>query len=190
MSYHFSHHVPLGMPSLDYAGVDVPAGSVGVTQKGSVWFPPAVGASTFVARWAQDGWQNLRNIKMSDLDRYKTATIRSFSNDFTGVNAAINYAAQVSGRAAPPAVAPANAPAPTRFYNYVDPTQPSYFSPGAQPPVAPGAQSPAAPGGSITEQSWFWPAVGAGAIGLVALVWALTPARTIVRKAASRFMGF
>jgi len=179
------------VPSLDYGAMDVQAGSVGVTTKGSVWFPPAAGASTFVARWAQDSWQTLRNINVSDLARYKAATSRTFSNDYPGVNAAIDYAAQVSGKAAPPAVAPATAPAPTRFYNYVDPTQPSYFyPPGTQPPVAPGAQPPAAPGGSITEQSWFWPAVGAGAIGLVALVWAVTPARTVVRKAASRFMGF
>jgi hypothetical protein len=198
MAYRFSHPVPLGTPSLDYGAMEVPAGRVGVTQKGSVWFPPAAGASTFVARWAQDGWQTLRNINVNELARYKAATVRTFSNDYPGVDAALDYAAQVSGKAAPPAVAPAAPAAPTRpSYpsSYVDPTQPSYFYPsGTQPPAAPGAQPPAAPGGSMTDQPWFWPAVGAGAIGLLALVWALTPAsagpKVIIRKATSRFTGF
>jgi hypothetical protein len=189
MAHHFSHHVPLGTPSLDYAGVDVPVGSAGVTAKGSVWFPPAAQATEFIARWAQDDWRVVRRIPKAELQRYKDATVAAVvAND--GGTAAYAYARTLVAKTAAPATAPA--PAPTRFYNYVDPTQPSYFyPPGTQPPVAaPGTQPPAAPGGSITEQSWFWPAVGAGAIGLVALVWAFTPARTVVRKAASRFMGF
>jgi hypothetical protein len=189
MAYRFSHPVPLGTPSLDYGAADVSVGSVGVTQKGSVWFPPAAGASTFVARWAQDGWQTLRNLNVSELPRYKAATIRTFSNDYTGVNAALDYAAVVSGKAAPPAVAPAFAPVATPAVSYVPAAGGGYAPvPGA------GTQPPAAPGGSMTEQPWFWPAVGAGAIGLLALVWALTPAsagpKIVIRKAASRFTGF
>jgi hypothetical protein len=189
MAYRFSHPVPLGTPSLDYGAMDVPAGRVGVTQKGSVWFPPAAGAATFVARWAQDGWQNLRNLNVNELPRYKAATIRTFSNDYTGVNAALDYAAEVSGKAAPPAVAPAFAPVATPAVSYVPASGGGYAPvPGA------GTQPPAAPGGSMTEQPWFWPAVGAGAIGLLALVWALTPAsagpKIVIRKAASRFTGF
>lgn len=198
MAYRFAHPVPLGTPSLDYAGVDVPAGSAGVTAKGSVWFPPASSATEFIARWAQDDWKVVRRIPKAELQRYKDATVVAISaND--GGTAAYAYArALVAKSAAPPAAAPSTTPAPSpwRPANYVDPTQPSYFyAPGTQPPApapgtAPGAQPPAAPGGSLTEQAWFWPAVGAGAIGLVALVWAMTPARTVVRKAASRFMGF
>ena len=190
MAYRFSHPVPLGTPSLDYGAMEVPADSVGVTQKGSVWFPPAAGASTFVARWAQDGWQNLRDLNVSELPRYKAATIRSFPYNRAGVIAALDYAAQVSGKAAPPAVAPAAPAAPAVSYGPAS----GGYAPAYAPGPGAGTQPPAAPGGSMTDQPWFWPAVGAGAIGLVALVWALTPAsagpKVIIRKATSRFTGF
>jgi len=181
MAYRFSHPVPLGTPSLDYGEVTVPAGGVGVTQKGSVWFPPAATATEFIARWAQDDWKVVRRIPVSDLPRYKAATVRTFSDAPSGYF----YAAQLVGKA--PAAAPAAAPATTP----AAPAMPAY-APGVYAPVptTPDAANPPAPSGSVMDKPWFWPAVGAGAIGVVALVWALTPARTVVRKAASRFMGF
>jgi hypothetical protein len=122
------------------------------------------------------------------LQRYKDATIRVFPYTAQGQKDAFAFARQLLGGGAAlpmpgtpqsPVAAPVYVPASGGGYAPV---------PGA------GTQPPAAPSGSMTDQPWFWPAVGAGAIGLVALVWALTPAsggqKVIIRKATSRFTGF
>jgi hypothetical protein len=180
MAYRFSHPVPLGTPSLDYGRMEVDDDQWAVTQKGSIWNPQ--GRDTFTAFWAQDGWTQKRVIARSELNRYKDATKKVYPYTVDGLTQAIRYASSITNVPIPaPSAAPSSpAYAPTAAPSYA----PSYA------PTAPGTPPPAAPGGSITEQAWFWPAVGVGAIGLVALVWAMTPARTVVRKAASRFMGF
>lgn len=185
----FSHPVPLGTPLLDYGAMDVPMGSVGVTQKGSVWFPPTAGAATFQALWAEDDWNLTRTVRVSELQRYKNATVKTFPETYLGQREALAFAAKTVGKAPapPPASAPAYAPMPTA---------PGYapMPPAAPGAAAPGTQPPATQGGGITQEAWFWPAVIGGGIGLVALAWAFLPAQSapkvIIRKAASRFTGF
>ena len=179
MAYRFAHPVPLGTPSLDYGRMEVDDTEWAVTKKGSVWSPQ--GRDTFTAFWAQDGWTQKRVIARSELNRYKDATKKVFPYTLEGLTQAVKYASSLTGVKI---VAPSTTPAPAATPAYA----PGVYSPA--PGTAPGAQPPAAPSTSITDQPWFWPAVGAGAIGLVAVVWAMTPARTVVRKAASRFMGF
>jgi len=174
MAYRFAHPVPLGMPSLDYGRMEVDDTEWAVTKKGSVWSPQ--GSDTFVAFWAQDNWTQKRVISRAELNRYKDATVKTYPYTLDGLTQAVKYASNITGVKI---VAPSTTPAPA--------AAPAY---APAPGMAPSAQPPATPGTSITDQPWFWPAVGAGAIGFVALVWAMTPARTVVRKAASRFMGF
>lgn len=205
----FSHPVPLGTPSLDvasgqygasaYAVSSANAGTYKVTDGGTIW--------KFDALLFPEDTDNLkvvyRNGAVADsvvaantpeARSLMAQTTAAFSDFEEAKRAAISriYAQtqQAWQRVVPRPTAMPTAPAATT--PAAAPAAPSYYAPA---PGAPGTQPPATTdSGSITDKPWFWPAVGAGAIGLVALVWAFMPAssapKVIIKRAASRFTGF